>query len=181
MVTTLIRWLGPAVAAPAMLVLAAAPASAHAELAAASPEPGSELEAPPDEVVLVFDGELDPESSGFVVTDAGGTELGRGEVDLEVAERNQLRGAVEMDEAGEVTVAWSVAAADGHPDEGSYTFTVVAAEDGADDGTQGDGAPDTAMPAGKGSSPLVLVGLVLVLAAAGSSAARLRPHGVAER
>lgn len=181
MVTTLIRWLGPAVAAATVLALAAAPALAHAELAAASPEPGSELDAPPDEVVLVFDGELDPESSGFVVTDAGGTELGGGEVDLEVAERNELRGAAEIDGAGEYTVAWSVAAADGHPDEGSYTFTVSNSEDGADGGTQDAGAPDTAMPAGGGPTPLVLAGVVLVLAAALSSAGSFGRSVVADR
>ena len=161
MVATLIQWLTSLGTLVALLVVASGPVAAHAELATTSPEDGAELDAAPDEVVLVFDGELDPESSGFVVTDAGGAEVGRGEVDLEVAERNELRGPVDIDGPGEYTVSWSIAAADGHPGEGSYTFTVRHPQ-----------APDTSLP-GAGPGPLVLLGSALLLAGSLLAAVRM--------
>jgi hypothetical protein len=107
---------------------------------------------------MTFGGELDPEGSSFVVTDADGIEVGTGEVDLDVAERDEMRGAVDITEPGEYTVAWSSAAADGHPEEGTFTFTVV--DPGATGGTQG--TPDTALPVPAGPHPLVLAGPALL-------------------
>lgn len=105
------------------LLLALAPAaSAHAELADASPEPGSELDEAPPEIRVSFTGELDPEASGFVLTGPAGKELATGVVDLEVAERNELHAPVAITEPGTYTVAWTAVAADGHPEEGSFTF-----------------------------------------------------------
>jgi methionine-rich copper-binding protein CopC len=167
METTLNRPLSLLPVALAALLLAPIPALAHAELAATIPEAGAELEAPPDEVVLVFEGELDAEASTFTVTDGDGTEVGRGEVDLQVAERNELRGPVTIDAPGEYTVAWSIVAADGHPDEGAFTFTVAPADEA------GGSTPDTALASPRGVSPLVLVGLALVLVAARMSRRRL--------
>jgi copper resistance protein C len=165
--TTLTRPLSILALPLAALLLAPAAVLAHAHLESASPEEGAELDAPPAEVVLVFDGELDPEASGFTVTDAGGTEVGRGEVDLEIAERNELRGPVTIEGSGEFTVAWSIVAADGHPDEGSYSFIVAGTDDG------GSVTPDTALAAPRGASPLVLVGLALLLVAARITRRRL--------
>ena len=105
------------------LLLALAPAaSAHAELADASPEPGSELDEAPPEIRVSFTGELDPEASGFVLTGPDGKELATGVVDLEVAERNELHAPVAITEPGTYTVEWTAVAADGHPEEGSFTF-----------------------------------------------------------
>jgi copper resistance protein C len=142
-----------------VMLLSPAAVLAHVELQSASPADGAELDAPPTEVVLAFDGELDPEGSTFVVTDAGGGEVGSGAVDLEVAERNELRGSVTIEAPGDYTVAWSIVAADGHPDEGSYTFSLTGSGDGED------GTPDTALATPRGSSPLMLAGLALLLIA----------------
>ncbi|MBW3612590.1 MAG: copper resistance protein CopC [Chloroflexi bacterium] len=152
------------------LLMAASPAAAHAELVSVEPAADEELEAPPDTVVLVFSGELDAEASSFVVTDADGVEVGRGGVDLEVAERSEMRGAVEIDGPGTYTVEWSVVAADGHAAEGAYAFVV------AGEGGEPAAAPDTALPA-PATSPLQLLGLILL----GGAAATLRRTGMANR
>ncbi len=165
----------------AAVLLAPSTVAAHAERTSASPEDGAELDEPPTEVVVVFDGELDPGASGFVVTDADGTEVGSGEVDLEVAERNELRGAVAIEGSGTFTVAWTATAADGHREEGRFTFTVVG-DDGDSDGddTDGDATPDTAMVAPSFPFPAT-AGVVFVLLAAGLIVVRLTGCRQAER
>jgi copper resistance protein C len=139
-------------------LLAPAPAVGHAPLASTSPADGEELTSPPDEVVMVFDGELNPDGSGFVVTDADGTEVGTGEVDLDVAERNEIRGAVDISEPGDYTVGWTSSADDGHPEEGTFSFSVV-----NPDGAGGSrGTPNTAALAPAGPHPVVVAGMVLL-------------------
>lgn len=129
----------------------------HAELVESSPESGAELDSPPAEVTITFDDELDPSSSGFVVTGSDGSEVGRGAVDLQVADRNELRGAVEIEEAGEYTVAWTAVAGDGHLEEGSFGFA-YRSEDGPP-------SPDTALPVPAAPNELVVIGAILVLIA----------------
>jgi len=160
----------------AMLVTPGAVA-AHAELTGMDPEAGAELDGPPTEVVMTFDGELDPEMSGFVVSGPGGSEVGAGEVDLEIAERNEMRGSVAITEPGEYEVSWTAVAGDGHPEEGSFTFTV------ADPDASPQENPDTAMPAAPsvpGPGLPVLAGLGL-LAIAALSVARRSALGVRGR
>jgi methionine-rich copper-binding protein CopC len=146
--------------------LAAVPALtlAHTELASADPADGSTVSDPPDEVVLTFEGEVG-DGSTFVVLDPSGAEIGSGALDLEVADRNVLRGEVEVEAAGEYTVRWSVVGEDEHPVEGEVTFT-YAPEGGTEAST-----PDTALPAGTGS-PVALLGLLLVVLAVTITARR---------
>jgi methionine-rich copper-binding protein CopC len=129
-----------------------AAAMAHADLASATPGDGAELDEAPDEVRLTFTEELDPDGSGFVVTDAAGTEVGRGEVDLDVADRNELAGSVTIGDPGRYTVAWSVVSIDGHEASGSYTFGYRTPEASS---------PDTRMTAPSASWPTV-IGFLLV-------------------
>jgi methionine-rich copper-binding protein CopC len=140
----------------AAALLAALPSvtSAHAELTATDPAAGAALDDPPAEVVLTFDGELDPDGSGFTVTDADGSEVGSGGVDLQVAERNVLRGAVSIDDEGIYVVAWTAVAGDGHPERGSFEFRVGEAAQ----------APDTALA--PPAVPLLPAGAVLLAMAA---------------
>jgi methionine-rich copper-binding protein CopC len=156
----------------ALLLLSLAPvARGHAELAESDPAPGSDVDDPPVEVVLTFDGELDP-ASGFVVTDATGAEVGNGTLDLEVAERNALRGPVEISEPGVYTVAWTAVSTDGHPEEGSYRFGYLAEVTGnADDDHEG-AAPDTAVRV-EPASPLTPIGACLLALATAMRARRL--------
>jgi methionine-rich copper-binding protein CopC len=144
--------------------LAALPALtlAHTELASSDPADGSTLADPPDEVMLTFEGEVG-DGSTFVVLDPSGAEVGSGGLDLEVADRNVLRGQLEVAAAGEYTVSWSVVGEDEHPVEGTLTFTY---EPEGEPST-----PDTALSPGSGS-PLVPIGLLLVVLSVTVSARR---------
>lgn len=104
-------------------------------------------------MVLTFGGELDPDRSSVAVTDAAGNEVGSGEVDLDVAERNVLRAEVSIDADGRYDVTWTAVAADGHPESGKYGFTV---------GDLSSVAPNTAMPA---PNEVVAAGITLILVA----------------
>ncbi len=142
------------------VMLALAPAAwAHAELAEATPAPGSELDEAPREIRISFTGELDPEASGFVVTAPDGNELARGDVDLQIAERNELHAPVAITEAGTYTVEWTAVAADGHRESGRFTFGYRSETDEFE-------SPDTALrrPGGP-AAPLggVVLALVAVL------------------
>lgn len=129
-------------------------ALAHTDLIESSPADGAQLDEPPTEVVLTFEGEVS-EDSTFTVTDAGGSEVGSGELDLDVADRNVLRGEVTITEDGTYTVAYSIVGEDGDPIEGEVTFTV-----GAEGGST---PPNTAMSAPAGFNPTLLgVGLLSV-------------------
>jgi methionine-rich copper-binding protein CopC len=146
-----------ALAAIALLLALAAPVAAHEELVASEPAAGATLETPPTEVVLTFSGELAPES-GFVVLDPAGEEVGTGELDLDVAERNILRGDVVIADDGTYTVSWTAVAADEHPEEGTYTFVVGAA---AEQPNTALARPSPALPAGLALLMLAVVtGLV---------------------
>ena len=100
----------------ATVALLALPAvvSAHVELISSSPEAGANLDSAPTEVTVTFDDEVDPDHSSFTVTDADGNEVGSGEVDLTVADRNVLRGDVTISDPGVYTVNYTVAGVDGH-------------------------------------------------------------------
>ena len=158
----------PFLAALAAALVLPAAALGHAEYASSDPVAGSNLDEPPIEVTVTFDGELDP-ASGFVVTDADGTEVGTGELDLDVAERNVLGGPVSITEPGVYTVTFTAASVDGHVEEGHFEFGYradVPADGHGDDGhAAGDEQPDTALPVNT-RSPLVPMGLALIVAAA---------------
>lgn len=174
-----IRPLAVAGVLAASLALPAA-AWAHAELVSSDPAAGESLDEAPTEVTLTFDGELDPES-GFMVADAEGNEVGTGELDLDVAERNVLRGAVAITEPGVYTVAFTAISEDGHAEEGSFAFgfqaTVTDAEHGEEDDADGHGhdgeSPDTAMAPSAPASPLVVLGLLLLSGSAATAQCRL--------
>ena len=141
-------------AAGLVAVAAMTPTAAlgHAGLESSTPASGATLITAPTEVALVFAGELVPDGSGFTVTDDEGRTVGTGELDLAVAERNEIRGRVTIGRPGTFTVAWTSVAADGHREAGEFTFTYGAA------------APDTAARAPAGST--TAIGSVLLLVAA---------------
>ncbi|HEY7847338.1 MAG TPA: copper resistance CopC family protein [Candidatus Limnocylindria bacterium] len=147
-----------------MVTLLAIPAaaSAHVEIVSSSPEAGDNLDTAPTEVVVTFNEELDPDLSTFTVTDADDNEVGSGEVDLTVADRNVLLGEVSISDPGVYTVSYSVAGVDGHPIEGTFSFGFNT-EDAIPEPTGGEEeeGPDTALPFQPGS-PLPLVGVVLI-------------------
>jgi len=89
-----------------LLLTAPALVAAHAELLSSSPEAGETLDEPPAEIALTFDSELDPDGSEFTVTGPDDAVVGSGEVDLDIADRNEMRGDVEISEPGSYSVSW---------------------------------------------------------------------------
>ena len=155
-----------AAAALGLTIVLPMAAFAHTELTESSPADGARLDEPPTEVVLTFEDEIG-EDSTFSVTDADGTEVGSGELDLDVADRNVLRGDVTISDDGTYTVAYSIVGEDGDPIEGEVTFTVGETSGGTT-------APNTALAPADGLSPTLFgVGLLL---AAGVLALRARPE-----
>jgi copper resistance protein C len=140
-------------------LLAAVPAaaSAHTELAASDPTDGAVVDDSPSEVVLTFDGEIGEEST-FSVTGPTGDEVGVGQLDLDVADRDVLRGDVSVVEVGTYVVAYAVLGLDGHEITGEVTFTYE---------PKGTVSPNTAIgPAVASPALTVTAGLLLVSVAA---------------
>lgn len=137
------------------LILVPTVALAHAEITSSTPADGSTLADAPDEVRLVFDGELAPDGTGFTVIDAEGSTVGAGTLDLDVADRNEVSGPVTITTGGAYTVDWTSASLDGHAAEGQLSFTVDLGDDAE--------SPDTAV-GGQGDT-LTVIGALLVLGA----------------
>ncbi|MGH2384050.1 MAG: copper resistance CopC family protein [Candidatus Limnocylindria bacterium] len=138
-------------------VLAPMTVLAHAGLISSTPAGGAEVATPPDEVVLVFSGELAPDGTGFTVTDADGTTVGVGSLDLTVADRDEVRGTPTISNPGVYAVAWTSVAADGHEGAGSFEFRVISST----------GSPDTAVNAEHGTTAGIGAALLLVAVALG--------------
>ena len=150
--------LGVALALTLLLTLPAL-AAAHTDLAESSPPDGAQLDEPPAEVVLTFESEIGDDSA-FTVADADGNEVGSGELDLDAADRNVLRGDVSITEDGTYAVHYTIVGEDGDPIEGEVAFTVGKAGAGAT-------PPDTAVPAHGVDLNASMFGLVLLLFAGG--------------
>jgi len=129
------RRLAAALSLAGVLLAVPAAVSAHAELVVSDPAAGATLPTAPARVELTFNGELDPDGSAFTVIGPAGGSVGGGEVDLDVAERNVMRGAVDSGGDGAYEVRWTAVSIDGHEESGTIAFTVGQ-----------DGTPNTALP-----------------------------------
>ena len=153
--------LAAALASLALLVAPALPGAAgnrvlaHAQLVASSPGAGSSVEAPPDELRLIFSEPLEDQVTSLDIADPTGTVVLARVGSVDPADRFAL---VVRDSAladlpdGAYTVTWrTLSAADGHTAEGSFSFAIGAAATGP------------AVPAAGGmthteASPLDLIG-----------------------
>ena len=117
-------------------LLGAAPASAHDAVESTSPAAGATLPTPPATVSLTLTNKPLAIGTQIKVSDAAGTNWADGAVEIvdNVASQKLKTGAP----AGSYTVQWRVASADGHPIEGTFTFTAAEAGAGA---TAGGTAP----------------------------------------
>lgn len=157
------RLIGGVVGAAILTALSAAAVIAHVELISSSPAAGANLSTPPVEVTITFDGELGPASS-FTVAGGSSAEVGTGEVDLTVADRNVMTGPVTITEPGIYTVIYTAAGMDGHEVAGIFSFGYLATA--TIPVATGDEGPDTAMAVPSRSPALLFLGVLLVLAAA---------------
>ncbi len=125
--------LGAALLGLLMLVWSAPGASAHNALISTDPADGSTVATAPEQITLVFNEPGQALGSEIVVTAPDGTVVSDGAVQLVDASVTQaLTGDLP---AGAYSVTWRVTSADGHPIDGSFTFTAEAATTvGADPG-----------------------------------------------
>lgn len=101
-------------------------AQAHADLVSSNPAVGAHLDALPTRIEVTFDGKLltigGAKTNVLMVRDSQGSQID--------AKNSQVSGAMlnvdvkPVTTSGEFTVSWRVVSSDGHPEEGSYQFTV---------------------------------------------------------
>ncbi|CND45241.1 copper resistance protein CopC [Mycobacterium tuberculosis] len=161
-----------ALAVGTVLALTAAPASAHTSLTSANPAKDATVPAP-SEIVLTY---ADPvRLPRVVLMDAAKKQYQSGSaqaVDNKVTQ--PVNGTLPN---GKYTVGWRVVSSDGHPVEGTYTFTVTgssatAAQPAAPTSSA---AAATSAEKSSGSSGWLWIGLiVLVIALAAGAVAWLR-------
>jgi copper resistance protein C len=124
------------------------PAGAHAELESSDPQDGATLSSAPAAISFVFGEQILPEGNAVTLTDvAAGTRLEVGPVDVKGDTVSVAW--PEASPAGELRAAYRVVSADGHPIDGTITFTVEQAV-GTVDATP---AAVSASPAAESASP----------------------------
>jgi hypothetical protein len=101
----------------------AVPAAAHTQLVSSSPEPGAVVESPAS-VSLTFSGGLLDIGAQIAVLDAQGGDHASG--DVYFPDPSTVQVDVEPLGPGSYTAQWRVVAGDGHPIEGTLSFTVLA-------------------------------------------------------
>ena len=120
------RRIGTALAAAALalggLFLAAPAAQAHDELISSDPSDGQALEATPDAITLSFSADITPVGNAVRVTDSSGETVSTGDVEVNGTDAVQRIDSDASDET--YRVVWRVVSSDGHPIEGSYSFSV---------------------------------------------------------
>lgn len=147
------------------VVAATAPhAAAHNVLIASTPEDGATVAQAPDAVELVFDQTVQNEFPQVAVTDEDGTNYSEGEPEIVGETATQPISGLP---AGEYTVSYRILSADGHPVDGSFTFTV---SEGVSPGEESSAKSSAQPPAGGAASAdsssfpwgLVIAGAVVV-------------------
>ncbi|MFY7064234.1 copper resistance CopC family protein [Nocardiopsis changdeensis] len=120
------RALVPAAVLAAALVAAPAPALAHDVLTGSNPEDGATLDTAPEEVVLSFNNApMEGGSGSAVVVTGPDGETTYEDGDLVFDGLDVSVGLSPLDEAGEYTIGYRVVSSDGHPIQGSLTFTAT--------------------------------------------------------
>ena len=109
----------------ATILLVDQPASAHANLLKASPEPSQALDAPPERVIIWFTEPIELAFSTITVLDARGADVTEGDTKFDATEPTAMWAPLAQIEPGTYTVVWkNVSSVDGHKATGSYLFSV---------------------------------------------------------
>ena len=109
----------------ALLVLGAAPASAHAELVSTSPHDGARLDTAPHAVTLVFTEDVELIDGGMHLLDRAGRTVPEGTP--RVSGHTVVWPMSKTLPRGTYLVNWRVVSADGHPVAGAFSFGVASA------------------------------------------------------
>ncbi|AJT43180.1 hypothetical protein UM93_15030 [Psychromicrobium lacuslunae] len=121
------------------LLLSAPAASAHDSVESTSPANGAKIASMPEQVSLTLNNTPAAIGSKIEVKDASGTNWASGEVSVldKVASEQLKPGAP----AGQYTVNWRLVSSDGHPIDGSFSFTVTGGSTATSGATLGSAAP----------------------------------------
>lgn len=111
------------------LLLVASPAAAHDSITGTSPADGETLTEVPGEIVLSFSAEPLEVSPEVVVTDGSGAVVS--EAPPQVDGIDVIQPLPEGLTAGTYDVVWRVVSSDGHPIDGSFSFTLDVPDEGA--------------------------------------------------
>src|SRR5919107_3746300 len=111
----------------AWLLLACAPALAHATLVEATPRPGSEVSRPPERVELHFSEPVDAEFDPVVVRGADGARVDAHDAHVDPEDARIVLADLERVPERSYTVKWRVTSIDGNVVDGRYPFAVAAA------------------------------------------------------
>jgi copper transport protein len=108
----------------ALLLVAAAPAAAHAGFVSSDPADGATLEASPDAIVIRFTETPDLALSSITVLDSGGQEVSTGQL-AAIDEKGLVVPLPDELPDGVYTVAWEVVSTeDGHKTANSFAFGI---------------------------------------------------------
>lgn len=149
------------------LLISAPLASAHDSVESTAPASGTKLVTMPEQVSLTLNNTPAAIGSKIEVKDASGTDWASGEVSVvdKVASEQLKAGAP----SGQYTVNWRLVSSDGHPIDGTFSFTVTsgaAPSPGATLGSAGPvSTPEAQAQVSSGGFPWLIV-IVAVLAAA---------------
>lgn len=110
----------------ALVLLPLPSAQAHAQLVGSNPVAGAHLDALPTQVEVTFDANLlnigSAQTNVLVVKDSQGRQIDA--KNSHVSGATLSVGVSPVVVTGDFTVSWRVVSGDGHPEEGSYQFTV---------------------------------------------------------
>lgn len=162
------------------------PAAAHDELVSTNPADGATLTEAPASLELTYSGDImDVDGANQVrVTNAAGDSVTDGAADIDGKVVTQDLATADADDT--YTVTWRVVSSDGHPIQGTFTYTVGqgsnvvdattqaattgAAEPSAENTGSATTVSDPVSQAGQGlSTPLKLVLALVAVAALGSA------------
>lgn len=119
--TSVLVWL----AALALALVPATPASAHAELVSATPAPGTGLPQAPGAVVLRFNEPLNMRLSEIRVLDSDGQDVAEGASLAVTGDPQAMRRKLGLLAPDQYTVEWTTTSTvDGHTLHGSYSFGI---------------------------------------------------------
>lgn len=132
----------------ALILLPLPSAQAHAAVVTSNPAAGVHLDALPTHVEVTFDGNLlsigSAKTNVLVVKDSQGHQIDAKNSQALGAKLSVSVGNVKT--SGEFTVSWRVVSGDGHPEEGSYQFSVGHVAEPAVPTPSASMAPATSIP-----------------------------------
>jgi LPXTG-motif cell wall-anchored protein len=141
MKTLVHRWFAVLTLVLALMIASAGVVSAHAEFKSSVPAPDSTVATAPETVTITFTEEIKADGNTIKVLDAAGEQVDKGDTALDKSDADRTTLVVSLNDGlsnGSYTVEWKNNGADGHSEEGNFTFSI---------GTAPAAAPASRLPA----------------------------------